>query len=114
MIDTGTSKVTYAWLCADQQCDTMSCYKDKWNSQTVCELWTASQLTEFHDAELSGATKKINAILSRLQKGNSDESRKLSFIKHDNRLMLVWAEYGRVGPEDDFKDIKKALKLRGK
>jgi hypothetical protein len=113
MVDTGKPPVeTYAWLCADQQCDTMDCYKSAWDSQTVCKLWTVSALSEFHDAALQSATRKINAVFARLEKGNRDKDRKLSFIKHRNRLMLVWAGYGRVGPHDDFKIIKKALKLR--
>ena len=117
MIDTGKGKVeTYAWLCADQQCDKMDCYKSTWDSQTVCGLWGASALSEFHDARLAGATKKINAVFDRLEKSNRkskrSKERKLSFIKFQNRLLLVWAGYGRVGPDDDFKTIKKALKLK--
>ena len=113
MIDTGKPAIeTYAWLCADQQCDKIDCYKSSWDSQTVCKLWTATALSDFHDGELAGASDKINAILNRLEKGNKDKHRKLSFIKHQNRLLLVWAEYGRVGPDDDFNVIKKAFKLR--
>src|SRR5262245_43968908 len=113
MIDTGKPPIeTYQWLCADQQCDKMDCFKSLEDSQTVCKLWTVTALSDFHDAELAEATDKINAILNRLEKGNNDKERKLSFIKHRNRLLLVWAEYGRVGPDDDFKVIKKALKLR--
>ena len=104
-------KVTYYWICGDQQCDTIDCLKgDDW--QTVCKLWTATAVSDFHDAELAEATKKINAIVNRLEKGNRNKKRKLSFIKHQNRLLLVWAGYGAVGPDDDFKVIKKALKLR--
>ena len=115
MVDTGKPTVeTYAWLCADQQCETMDCYKSSRDSQTVCKLWTVSGLSEFHDAALQSATKKINAVFDRLEKGNRDKDRKLSFIKHSNRLLLVWAGYGRVGPDDDFKVIKKALKLRAR
>jgi hypothetical protein len=115
MIDTGKPKIeTYAWLCADQQCDAMDCYKSERNSQTVCKLWTVSALSDFHDAELAEATNKINAILKRLEKRNRDKKRKLSFIHHQNRLLLVWAGYGRIGPDDDFKVIKKALKLSSK
>jgi len=103
---------TYAWLCGDQQCDTIDCYKSSWDSQTVCRLWTVTAFSDFHDSGLAEATDKINAILNRLEQGNKDKDRKLSFIKHHNRLLLVWAEYGRVGPVDDLNVIKKALKLQ--
>lgn len=103
---------TYAWLCADRLCKKIDCFKDSRSYQTVCKLWTVTALSDFHDADLAEATDKINAILKRLQKGNKDKERKLSFIKHQNRLLLIWAVYGRVGPDDDFKVIKKALKLR--
>jgi len=103
---------TYAWLCADRDCDTMYCYKSTRDSQTVTELRQAKQLTNFHDAGLAKATKKINSILKKLEKANGSKKRKLSFIGFQNRLLLVWAEYGVVGPDDDEKTIRKALKLR--
>ena len=113
-MDTGKPKPTetYQWLCADRQCDTMDCFKSEWDSQTVTNLWEAKELTDFHDAELAQATKKINAILSRIEKGNKDKKRKLSFIKFQNRHFLVWAGYGVVGSDDDEKTIRKALRLK--
>ena len=102
---------TYQWLCGDQRCDTMDCFKSTWNTQTVTGLWGAGKLTEFHDAQLAEATRKINDILNGLEK-RSGKNRKLSYIKHQNRLMLVWAGYGVVGPDDDFKVVVKALGLR--
>jgi hypothetical protein len=114
-IDPGKKPIeTYAWLCGDQQCDTMLCFKDPWNSQTVCGLWEAKELTSFHDADLAKATKKINGILSRIEKANRDKKRKLSFIQFQNRLLLAWAEYGVVGPHDDEKTVMKTLKLRSR
>ena len=105
---------TYTWICGDQQCDTIDCFKDPFNYQTVCRLWEAKEPTSFHDAELSQATKKINAIVSRIEKGNKNKKRKLSFIKFQNRLFLTWAQYGVVGPDDDDRTIMKALKLRSR
>jgi hypothetical protein len=113
MIDTGhkgTEK--YSWICADQQCDTIDCFKDPLDHQTVCKLWEVSELSAFHDEPVADATKKINAILSRLIKGNTDKSRKLSFVHHRGRFLLVWANYGRISAEDDFKTIRKSLKLK--
>jgi hypothetical protein len=113
MINTGKKPVeTYTWICADQQCDTIDCYKSPDNRQTVCKLWSVAGISDFHDAQLANATKKINAIFDRLEKGNRDKSRYLSFVQHRNRLLLIWAGYGRVGPDDDSKTIRKALKLR--
>ncbi len=87
---------TYSWMCADQQCDTIDCYKSPLDHQTVCQLWDAAELSSFHDAELAHATKKVDAIVRRIEKGNKDKKRKLSFIKFQNRLFLVWAGYGVV------------------
>jgi len=103
---------TYAWLCGDRDCDTMFSYKSPRDMQTVCILWEATAISDFHDKELAEAMKKINAILTRVEKSNKDKKRKLSFIKYDNQLMVIWAKYGLVDPHDDFKTIKKALKLR--
>jgi hypothetical protein len=116
MVDTGgkTPVETYAWLCGDQRCDTIDCYKSSWDSQTVTHLWEAKELTSFHDAELSKATKKINGILTKIEKGNKDKKRKLSFIEFQNRLLIVWAGYGVVGPDDDDKTVMKALGLRSR
>jgi hypothetical protein len=76
MIDTGRgSTEKYAWLCADQQCNTIDCYKSSWDSQTVCKLLGATELTSFHDAELADATKKINSIISRIEKANKDKKK---------------------------------------
>jgi hypothetical protein len=105
-------KTTYDWICGDQRCDTIDCFKDILDHQTVTHLWEAKGLTSFHDAELAQATKKIKTILSRIEKGNKNKKRKLSFIQFQNRLLLVWAEYGVVGPYDDDKTIMKALNLR--
>ncbi len=115
MIDTGgKSTETFTWICGDQQCDTIDCFKSPDNRQTVCRLLEANELTGFHDAELAHATKKINAIVSGIEKANKNKKRKLSFIQFQNRLFLIWAEYGVVGPDDDDKTIRKALKLRSR
>jgi hypothetical protein len=113
MIDTGKGGVeSYTWICADRRCDTIDCFKSPDNRQTVCKLWDVTEVSTFHDAAVADATKRINAIISRLIKGNRDSSRKLSFVQHNDRLLLVWASYGRVGPNDDLKTIRKALKLK--
>jgi len=113
MISTGGGRPpTYEWICGDRECDTIDCFRGPLDSQTICKLWGATGVSSFHDAELAGATKKINSILSRIEKANKNKKRKLSFIKFENRLLLVWAGYGVVGPYDDYKTIKKALKLR--
>jgi hypothetical protein len=118
MIDTGKEPLieTYRWICGDRLCDTIFCYRSKPENQTICNLWSVSKLSDFHDAKLAEATKKINAIFDRLEKANKkakrDKERKLSFIEFQSRLLLIWAGYGVVGPDDDFKTIKKALSLR--
>lgn len=113
MINTGKKPVeTYDYIFADQQGDTIDCFKSTADRQTVCKLMAVTQLADFHDAALAEATVKINAIFARLEKANRIKGRHLSFIEHGNRLLLIWASYGRVGPDDDFKTIRKALKLK--
>src|SRR4051812_6001015 len=98
MIDTGKKPVeTYTFIFADPQGNTIECYKSPDNRQTVCKLWNVGQYAEFHDEQLAAATKKINAILDRLEKGNEDESRYLSFVQHRNQLLLIWAGKAELG-----------------
>ena len=78
----------------------------------MASLWEATQATEFHDAQLAQATRQINTILRRIEKGNKDPKRKLSLIKFLNRHLLIWAGYGVVGPYDDEKTVIKALRLK--
>jgi hypothetical protein len=78
----------------------------------VAGLWEAEKLTSFHDAELAKATKEINAILSKIGKGNRDPDRTLSLVQVQDRPFLVWASYEIVGPDDDAAVIMKALGLK--
>jgi hypothetical protein len=71
-----------------------------------------AELTSFHDAALAQATKEINAILSKIEKGNRDPERQLSFIEFENRHLLVWAHYGLNGPHDDDDTIIKVLGIK--
>ncbi len=103
---------TYDYIWADQAGTKIDCFKSAANRQTVCKLWQVKEPAQFHDAELVAATRKINAVFERLEKQNRDKSRHLSFVQFRNRLMLVWASYGRIGPADDLKTIRKTLKLK--
>lgn len=103
---------TYDYMWADQAGTKIDCYKSKANKQTVCRLWQVKEPSAFHDAAMMEATAKINAIIARLDRGNPDKARHLSFVQFQNRLMLVWASYGRIGPADDLKTIRKRLKLK--
>ena len=104
-------KVTYSWWLDPMG---MLCFISDAASQTLTNLWEATELTAFHDAELAKATKEINSILSGLEKNNKDPNRKLSFILFQNRHFLVWAGYGAVGPFDDEKVIAEGFKLKVK
>jgi hypothetical protein len=104
-------KPKYAWI---QSGNYVLCYKSSLGGQDVAKLWESAGVTEFHDAELARATREINAILSKLERNNRDPKRKLSLIEFQNRPLLVWAQYGVVGPEDDDETIIKALKLKVK
>jgi hypothetical protein len=103
---------TYDYMWADQAGTKIDCYKSKENKQTVCRLWQVKEPSAFHDAAVMEATARINAIIARVERSNRDKSRHLSFVQFRNRLMLVWASYGRIGPADDLKTIRKRLKLK--
>ena len=103
---------TYDYIWADQAGTKIDCFKSKDNRQTVCKLWQVSAPAAFHDAALMEATAKINAIFARLERGNRDKSRHLSFVQFQNRLMLIWASYGRISADDGLKEIRKRLKLK--
>lgn len=101
-------KDTYSFTSKDGK---VCCFKDPAADQTLTKLWETVELTAFHDAELAQATKEINAILSEVEESNKDSKRKLSFIRFQNRQLLVWASYA-VGPHDDDESIIKALRLK--
>jgi len=103
---------TYDYIWADPQGTKVDCFKSKYNRQTVCKLWQVKEPMLFHDAVLAKATSRINAVFARLERNNRDKARHLSFVQFENRLMLVWASYGRIGPDDDLKTIRKRLNLK--
>jgi len=107
---TGGKRKTYGWWYRPP--DTVICYEDPDPYQTIARLWEAAELTEFHDAALAQGTAEINTVLKRVERNNRDRDRKLSFIRVQNRLFLVWARYGSVGPENDETTVIKALKLK--
>jgi hypothetical protein len=75
-------------------------------------LWQPRELSAFHDAQLSDATRQINAILSGVDRSNKDPDRTLSLIVFQNRLLLVWAEYGSISSDDDDGEVAKALGIK--
>jgi hypothetical protein len=99
----------YSWVLEPRG---LTCFASTESYQTVSELWGAVELSAFHDGDLAQATQQINAILKGIEKNNKDPERKLSFIRFQNRHMLVWASYGAVGPDDDEATVAKALKLK--
>ena len=99
---------TYAWTVKDGK---VNCYGSPSATCTVSGLWEAKELTSFHDAQLAQTTKEINAILSKIEKGNKDPERRLSFIKFQHRHFLVWTR-SVIGMSDDDETILKALRLK--
>lgn len=103
---------TYSWIMSGNY---VYCYRSPWGGQDVAKLWeveAAAQTADFHDEQLANATKEINAILSKVEKSNSDRTRKLSFIQHGSRYLLVWAKYADASAYDDRETIAKALRLK--
>ena len=107
--DSKTTK--YTWFLTGEG---IYCYNSPEGLQTLTKLWEAVELSAFHDAELADATKKINDVLSRIEKSNRGNGRKLSLVAFQNRHLLVWAKYGVIGPSDDDASIKKALRLKSR
>ena len=101
---------TYSWV---KKGTKVNCFKGTGTCH-VANLWETEELTAFHDANLAGATKEINAIIEKIQKNNQDSKRTLSFIQFQNRHYLVWSNGGGVTPYDDDATIIKALKLKSK
>ena len=89
----------------------VNCYESTKGGQTVSRLWEADE-SSFHDAQLAGATRQINSILERLEKGNEDPERRLSFIEVESQPFLVWSRYEAIGPDGDPDTIRKALRLK--
>ncbi|NPV63686.1 MAG: hypothetical protein HPY61_13865 [Methanotrichaceae archaeon] len=98
----------YTWILSPQG---MLCYSDPLGGQTIGRLWEAEYQTAWHDSTLARATKEINSILRKIDESNENPKRRLSFVEFRNRLLLVWAEYDVVGPEDDDDEIARALGL---
>jgi hypothetical protein len=100
----------YQWV-FDDHYKHVTCAKGP-GAQTVNKLWEAEELTEFHDSELDRATKRINAIMDRIEKNNKDSERTLSLIEYQGRHFLVWATYGAITRYDDDETIIKAWKIK--
>jgi hypothetical protein len=110
MQQVGKGGSSYNWI---KKGNRVTCAKGA-GGQTVVGLWEATELTEFHDAELAQATRKINAIVEKIEAANKDPERKLSLIEFQGRHLMVWANYGAVTPYDDDETIIRALKLKTK
>ena len=75
-------------------------------------MWKLDAPTGFHDAELTKATAEINAILDGVARSNKDPSRGLGFILTGSSPLLVWAEYGAIGSDDDPETNAKVIGLK--
>lgn len=87
------------------------CFKATRGGQHFDLLWEP-QVSDFHDEQLSRASTEINSILRNIQRNNKDPKQRLAFIEFGNRLMLVWSQYGAVGPDGDVDAVAKALGLK--
>jgi hypothetical protein len=85
------------------------CYRNSAGDCLVIPLWEVGGA--FYDARLAHATKEIDDILGELN-DDKDPNKELSFIKVENRLLLVWTETGTIGPDDNPDIIKQALGLK--
>ncbi len=100
----------YNWVLTSD--NKVACFKSSRSMQTVNGLWELNAPTEFHDAKLAKATIEINTILDRVAASNKDPSRGLGFILIGSSPLLVWAEYGAVGSDDDTETIASAVGLK--
>jgi hypothetical protein len=92
--------VTYKWSYVSGKGREIVCSKDPANTCFLFRLWEG-EVSDFHDAELQGATDAINTILSRVDRDNEDKKRELCMISIEGRLLLVWSRDADVLHSDD-------------
>jgi hypothetical protein len=90
----------------------IDCVPSEEGGQIVLPLMETEASTEAHDEELQRCTREINALLERAAKENTDDDRVLSCIAFRNRLLLVWARYGAIGPDAPEDEVAKAVAIR--
>ncbi len=101
----------YYWAQTPHQID---CFKGG-NTQTVTsKLWEAEGPTEVHDRVLMEVTEEINRVLAEASEKCPHPEWELGLIKFQGRYMLAWTRprLGGLGPDDDPRDVMKALRLR--
>lgn len=106
MLPTGGKKYSYFLIKS-----VVYCYPSRDNLQWFPGFAEAEE-SVFHDSSLRQLTAEINQILTSVDKGNKDPSRKLSILIVGDRLFLVWAKYGAVTPESSDEEVVEALGLK--
>lgn len=98
-----------SWIMVSQK---VWCYANPAGNCVVGRFWEpVDEEGSFHDADLAGATKEINAILDALGEVQ-DRRGELSFILVENALLLMRTEPAMVGPDDEPQLIRHALGLK--
>lgn len=87
------------------------CFKSETSNCFVSGLYTADQLTAFHDAQLAEVTKEINGLLERAARTRSDPTTELSLIAVGNGLMLAWTEPTETSPASPADEVVRALQI---
>ncbi|HWT81471.1 MAG TPA: hypothetical protein VN648_21975 [Candidatus Methylomirabilis sp.] len=108
---TPTSKWNHFWVLKPEGVD---CYKGGSSQTITSKLWEAEAPTEVHDRVLMEVTEQINRVLAEASQKCPHPDWELGLIKFQGRYMLAWTRprLGGLGPDDDPRDVMRALRLR--
>ena len=108
---TGPAKWNYFWV---MHPDRIDCWSGGSTQTVTSKLWEAEAATEVHDRVLMEVTEQINRVLAEVSEKCPHPDWELGLIKFQGRYMLAWTRprLGGLGPDDDPRDVMKALRLR--
>lgn len=92
----------------------VECYSGGDSQTLLPKLWEAEGPTEIHDRVLMDVTAEVNRVLAEAAEKCPHPDWELGFIAFQGRYMLAWTQpmLGGLGPDDDPREVMKALRLR--
>ncbi len=100
----------YKWYCApspDGSCEVIRCTLGGSTQFVTKDFLLEVEPSPFHDDELARATRHINDIFARLEKGNIDGERELAVLQTPLGHYLAWTV-----PEHDVDGVEQAMRTR--
>lgn len=92
----------------------VNCYKHGDSQAVTPKLWEAEAPKEVHDNVLMEVTEEINRVVAETSTKCPHADWERGLLSFQGRYMLAWTRpiLGGVGPDDDPRDVIKALRLR--